>query len=144
MKIDLCAIFGVKPDQVFGVKGGTYTGKEKYRVHNNVLQWFAFPSDGWDTSGMEIDELLRLEIVIYPATEVEKTILGNLSEKYRKNGYIARDRDGEVYVYASNPKKYVWGYDCNDGPSNKLPYSHLFTFIQVDTGAIPIKDIIGE
>jgi hypothetical protein len=145
MKIDLCGIFGVKPDQVFGVKGEEYTGEKKYRVHDNVLQWLLiFKSGTWDTSRMEVNELLKLEIIRYPATEVEKTILVNLSEKYRKNGYIARDKNGVMYIFESCPAKYVWGYGCSYMTCFNLPYPHLFSYIQFETGAVPVKDIIGE
>ena len=58
-------------------------------------------------------------------TEDEKVILRNLPEKYK---WIARDKDGLIFLYAKKPSKceYSWG-GCK---YILLPLEHLFQFIQ--------------
>ena len=58
-------------------------------------------------------------------TEDEKIILKNIPKKYK---YIARDRDGLIFLYNKKPSKcdYSWiGYN-----SIAFPYYHLFQFIK--------------
>ena len=58
-------------------------------------------------------------------TEDEKIILKNIPKKYK---YIARDRNGLIFLYSKKPSKcdYSWiGY--ND---IAFPYYHLFQFIK--------------
>ena len=58
-------------------------------------------------------------------TEDEKVILRNLPEKYK---WIARDKNGLIFLYAKKPSKceYSWG-GCK---YMLLPLEHLFQFIK--------------
>lgn len=139
MKIDLCEIFGVKTDQVFHIKGSNFLIEDEYRVHEKVLQYSV--GDSWIQSSRKINEFHDFEIVFHYATDAEKTILKSLDEKY-KNGWIARDLCKDLYIYEKLPEKHEEYYAS--GLATRFPYSDLFQFIQFETGAIRIKDIIGE
>lgn len=145
VKIDLCKILCVKPDQVFylSVLDSYDVDKDQYKVHENVLQRFSQYAREWGESHLEVNDLKQCKVIFYTATEDEKTILRNLDKKYR-NWYVARDLCKELYIYEKLPKKRDEYYDSNDGLATRLLYSDLFQFIQFDTGAVPIKDIIGE
>ena len=58
-------------------------------------------------------------------TEDEKVILRNLPEKYK---WIARDKNGLIFLYAKKPSKYDYSWiGYND---KAFPYYHLFQFIK--------------
>ena len=63
-------------------------------------------------------------------TEDEKTILRNLPKKYK---WIAREYDGELYVYENKPVKmrYEWNRGVAGSSYNNLSlFQHLFQFIK--------------
>ena len=73
-------------------------------------------------------------------TEDEKVILRNLPEKYK---WIARDKNGLIFLYAKKPSKceYSWG-GCK---YMLLPLEHLFQFIQwEDNEPYSIKELLKE
>ena len=70
----------------------------------------------------------------------EKIILRNLPEKYK---WIARDKNGLIFLYAKKPSKceYSWG-GCK---YMLLPLEHLFQFIQwEDDEPYLIEKLLGE
>ena len=70
----------------------------------------------------------------------EKIILRNMPEKYK---WIARDKNGLIFLYAKKPSKceYSWG-GCK---YMLLPLEHLFQFIQwEDDEPYLIEDLLGE
>ena len=70
----------------------------------------------------------------------EKIILRNLPKKYK---YIARDKNGLIFIYAKKPSKceYSWG-GCK---YMLLPLEHLFQFIQwEDEEPYSIAELLGE
>lgn len=76
-------------------------------------------------------------------TEAEKTILGNL----RCNcNYIARDKDGRLYVYDRKPEKRteMWHGDNPNGLYNLFP-NPLFSFIKwEDEEPYLISDLLKD
>ena len=73
-------------------------------------------------------------------TEDEKVILRNLPEKYK---WIARDKNGLIFLYAKKPSKceYSWG-GCK---YMLLPLEHLFQFIQwEDNEPYLIEELLRE
>ena len=73
-------------------------------------------------------------------TEDEKVILRNLPKKYK---WIARDKNGWIFLYAKKPSKceYSWG-GCK---YMLLPLEHLFQFIQwEDNEPYLIEELLGE
>ena len=74
-------------------------------------------------------------------SEDEKAILKVLlKEKYK---WIARDKNGCLYVYASKPKKVItiWGGSALP----MMPFNHLFQFIEwEDDEPYSIEKLLGE
>lgn len=137
IKIDLCKILGVKPDQVFylSVLDSYDVDKDQYKVHENVLQRFSQYAREWQESHLEVNDLKQCKVVLRSATEDEKTILRSLDEKYRKKG--------NIYRLTTEKLRIVVRTECYE--DFYFPYSDLFQFIQQgDNYGVPIKDIIGE
>ena len=74
-------------------------------------------------------------------TEDEKAILKVLlNEKYK---WIARDKNGCLYVYASKPEKVITIWEGSGLPM--IPFYNLFQFIQwEDEEPYSIEDLLGE
>ena len=74
-------------------------------------------------------------------TEDEKAILKVLlKEKYK---WIARDKNGCLYVYASKPEKVITIWEGSGLPM--MPFNHLFQFIKwEDEEPYSIEDLLGE
>ena len=60
-------------------------------------------------------------------SNIEKVILGNMSKEFK---YIARDDDGELYVYENKPKKGKCHWHDNSTIYRLDFYNHLFDFIK--------------
>ena len=74
-------------------------------------------------------------------TEDEKAILKVLlNEKYK---WIARDKNGCLYVYASKPEKVITIWEGSGLPM--MPFNHLFQFIKwEDEEPYSIEELLGE
>ena len=73
-------------------------------------------------------------------TEDEKVILRNLPKDYK---WIARDKNGCLYAYASKPKKGIIMWESDGLPM--IPFAHLFQFIKwEDEEPYSIEDLLGE
>lgn len=61
-------------------------------------------------------------------TEDEKVILRNLHKKYK---WIARDGNGDIFIFPDKPIKYesVWDY-CGRESKSLILFSYLFEFIK--------------
>ena len=135
----------------------------KYLYHcKNSAQFLNLDYDGFlwirnfDENLKCIDDLNELDIMKvykdYTLTELlwerkeepkptydEKIILRNLPKKYK---YIARDKNGLIFLYAKKPNKceYSWG-GCK---YMLLPLEHLFQFIQwEDEEPYSIAELLG-
>lgn len=75
-------------------------------------------------------------------TETEKVILSNLPKECK---YIARDREGNLYVHLLSPRK-EWGQWLSKGSIESLVvYNHLFNFIKwEDEFPTLIEDLLKE
>ena len=73
--------------------------------------------------------------------EDEKAILKVLlKEKYK---WIARDKNGCLYVYASKPEKVITIWEGSGLPM--MPFNHLFQFIKwEDEEPYSIEELLGE
>ena len=73
--------------------------------------------------------------------EDEKAILKVLlKEKYK---WIARDKNGCLYVYASKPEKVITIWESSGLPM--MPFNHLFQFIKwEDDEPYLIEELLGE
>ena len=74
-------------------------------------------------------------------TEDEKAILKVLlKEKYK---WIARDKNGCLYVYASKPEKVITIWEGSGLPM--MPFNHLFQFIKwEDDEPYSIEELLGK
>ena len=63
-------------------------------------------------------------------TDDEKVILRNIKKNYK---YIARDREGELFVYREAPYKNIEGWYANKSKSMEA-FNHLFQFIKWEDG----------
>ena len=73
-------------------------------------------------------------------TKDEKVILRNLPKEYK---WIARDKNGLIFLYAKKPSKYDYSWiGYND---KAFPYYHLFQFIKwEDEKPYSIEKLLGE
>lgn len=110
------------------------------KVYSLTLQCKAMPKN-WD----EYDEIIfeRKPIVKKPTlTDAEKVILESLDKKWE---YIARDKDGELYVYEGKPHRHTtsWSSDWDDEDDDMSLFEHLFSFIKwEDEEPYKIEDLI--
>ena len=73
-------------------------------------------------------------------TEDEKVILRSLPKEYK---WIARDKNGCLYVYASKPEKVITIWEGSGLPM--IPFDHLFQFIKwEDEEPYLIEKLLGE
>lgn len=142
MKIDWCNVFGVKPEQVFRMKSGCVVLAGEFKVSENVLLSTNNKKECWEDCIIPLTVMSEIEVLLYPATDAEKIVLNYLDEKW-KNGYIARDKDGEICIFENKPEKDSKYYAVSYGYYKSLPYQNLFPWLQFETGAVPIRDIIG-
>ena len=72
--------------------------------------------------------------------EDEKVILRSLPKDYK---WIARDKNGCLYVYASKPEKVITIWEGSGSPM--IPFDHLFRFIKwEDDEPYLIENLLGE
>ena len=76
-------------------------------------------------------------------TPQERTLLEALEDKWK---YIARDKEGDLYIYGTAPQKnslFRWGYSVVN--AGFTPFNHLFTFITwEDTEPYSIKELLDN
>ena len=85
-------------------------------------------------------ELLWERKEIPQLTEDEKAILRNVPKHYE---WIARDKNGHLYIYASKPNKGITMWQ--DSELLMMPFDHLFQFIKwEDDEPYSIEDLLGK
>ena len=79
----------------------------------------------------------------YQFSANEKTILRSLNEKWK---WLARDKDGILYVYTHRPIRSGENYTFSDGSWEKFnTFGHLFQSIQwTDDEPVEIEKVIRE
>lgn len=88
----------------------------------------------------------RKEIVVPEINELEKKILGALPFKYNQ-WYIARDKNGNLFIYKHKPIKCLMGYitDTIDGCEPFTIYNSYFNYIKFgDEYIFRICDLYGR
>lgn len=82
------------------------------------------------------------EEYIFELTDAEKVILNNLPEGYN---YIARDSDGELFIYEDKPKKYRNTWSDNEYYKSMELFNDLFKFIKwEDDKPYSIEELLKE
>ena len=140
MNINLSEQFGIPEDVEFTLGENTMI----YKINKNIL--YVKFTRGWDKSGESINAINGREVsIVSVITDVEEVILENLPERY-KEGWIARDviDDKEIFAYSTEPRKSVGSYGIKEGDYVSLPYNHLFSSIQYDTGAKKISELLEQ
>ena len=111
MKIDLCKLLGVEEGEEFIVefKDG-HTNDCKYRVMNNIMEWSERETkyDGdYNPTCFSLNDANKVKNIIKlpKKKEFSQDTLNFFKCIDKKFEWIARDRDGEVWIYISKPKK---------------------------------------
>ena len=143
MKIDLCKLFRVEEGEEFKLK--LFGAIGKYRLKNGKLEYYDDFINKWVESTISMNHILDSEIIKLPKKkEFSQDTLNFFKCIDKKYKWIAKDKDGEVYVYINKPKKedVSWDNFSFYKPLDIIKDS-LFTEIKwEDEGPIYIDDYV--
>ena len=104
MKIDLCKLLGVEEGEEFKLK--LFGAIGKYRLKNGKLEYYDDFINKWVESTISMNDILDSEIIkLSKKKQFSQDTLNFFKCIDKKFEWIARDRDGEVWIYISKPKK---------------------------------------
>ena len=112
--LDLCKIFGVEEGEKFKIDGY----EDIYFIENGYLYYIG--DCGEKKSYLNINDVVEKNIIKLPKkkefTDDELCILRNIDKEYK---WIAKDRDGDLWIYTNKPKKEYDRYwkDCSSSKS---------------------------
>ena len=102
MRIDLCKLLGVEEGEEFNIEGFGI----KYRIYNNRLECYDANFKEWIYCTLGFNKLIASEIIKLPKKkEFSQDTLNFFKCIDKKYEWIAKDKDGEVYIYIDKPKK---------------------------------------
>ena len=113
--LDLCKIFGVEEGEKFKF----YGYGDIYFIQNGYLYFIDIDSTE-KKSYLNINDVVGKNIIKIPKkknfTDDELCILRNIDKEYK---WIAKDRDGDLWIYTNKPKKEYDRYwrDCSSSKS---------------------------
>lgn len=125
--LDLCKLLGVEEEQNFRVNDTYADGI--YRIKNNKVQFYDVWAKDFSDSSLSFNEIAGKEIIIvkkYKLTKNTYTLLSML-----KFDWIAKDENGDVYVFPYRPDKKdsIWD-GCSDIYFSNHAYKNLdFSFL---------------
>lgn len=128
--IDLCKLFGVEEGEEFKIKGRDYSTRTTFKIQGNQL--FSSCCGLTGESGLQLNDLDDVEEVIKLSKKKEFTndelcILRNADKKYK---WIARDEDGELYLFKEKPCKSLGVWETKSVRTTEfLCYNYLFQSI---------------
>ena len=129
MKIDLCKIFGVEEGEEFKINEFPFK-TNKYKVYKNELQFKTEYDDIWRLSNMEINCIVNCEVIKLPKkkefSDDELAIMRSLPKEFE---WMARDDDGELYIFDKKPKNINGIWDNYDRGRDFNFFEHLFKSI---------------
>lgn len=145
--LDLCKIFGVEEGEEFKIYG--------YEAIYFILNGYLYIIDINNTkkkSFLSINDIVGKNIIKIPKkknfTDDELCILRNINKEYK---WIAKDRDGDLWIYTNEPKKEDDGHwrDCSSKSLSFEPLdifkNSLFTEIKwEDEEPIRIDDYVDR
>ena len=145
--IDLCKLFGVEEGEEFKF----YGYEPIYFIQNGYLYFIDIDSIE-KKSYLNINNVVGKNIIKLPKkkefTDDELCILRNIDKEYK---WIAKDRDGDLWIYTNKPKKEDDGYwrDCSSKSLSFEPLdifkNSLFTEIEwEDEEPICIDDYVDR
>ena len=133
MKIDLCKLFGVEEGEEFKVdRGVNYPRNNTYFVKNNILLYKNEQAGVViEESNLGINNLNQIkEIIKLPKKkQFSQDTLNFFKCIDKKYEWIARDEDGEVWLFKNKPKKIadgIWDATGDDFESATLVNLLLF------------------
>ena len=112
--LDLCKIFGVEKGEKFKIDGY----EDIYFIENGYLYYIG--DYGEKKSYLNINDVAGKNVIKLPKkkefTDDELCILRNIDKEYK---WIAKDRDGDLWIYTNKPKKEYDRYwkDCSSSKS---------------------------
>ena len=112
--LDLCKIFGVEEGEKFKIDGY----EDIYSIENGYLYYIG--DYGEKKSYLNINDVAGENIIKLPKkkqfTDDELCILRNIDKEYK---WIAKDIDGDLWIYTNKPKKEYDRYwkDCSSSKS---------------------------
>ena len=130
MKIDLCKLFGVEEGEEFKFNIGK--AYYKYIINCNELVYYDENKKEWVKSSKNIiiNDLPNLKIVKLPKKKEfkddELAIMRSLPKEYE---WMARDDDGELYIFDKKPKNINGIWDNYDRIRDFDFFEHLFKSI---------------
>ena len=113
--LDLCRLFGVEEGEKFKF----YEYGDIYFIQNGYLYFIDIDSIE-KKSYLNINNVVGKNIIKIPKKKVfaddELCILRNIDKEYK---WIAKDRDGDLWIYTNKPKKEYDRYwkDCSSSKS---------------------------
>lgn len=134
MKIDLCKIFGVEEGEEFRIELDNVLLEVKYKIKNNIMEWSEIGTKfegNYHRTSFAINDVNRIiNIIKLPKkkefTDNELAIMRSLPKEYE---WMARDDDGELYIFDKKPKNINGIWDNNDRLNDFYFFEHLFKSI---------------
>ena len=145
--LDLCKIFGVEEGEKFKIDGY----EDIYFIENGYLYYIG--DCGEKKSYLNINDVAGKNVIKLPKkkefTDDELCILRNIDKEYK---WIAKDIDGDLWIYTNKPKKEYDRYwkDCSSSKSLSFEpldifKNSLFTEIEwEDEEPICIDDYVNR
>lgn len=128
MKIDLCKLLGVEEGEEFKLK--LFGAIGKYRLKNGKLEYYDDFVNKWVESTISMNDILESEIIKLPKKkQFSQDTLNFFKCIDKKYEWIARDEDGEVWLFKNKPKKIadgIWDATGDDFESATLVNLLLF------------------
>ena len=117
MKIDLCRLFGVEEGEEFilETKDGWFNDL-KYKIENNIIKVATIEYSDYSQSSFNLNEFVYIEKIIKlpKKKQFSQDTLNFFKMIDKRWEWIAKDKDGRVFVYDGKPiktKSYNW--DCS-------------------------------
>lgn len=143
--IDLCKLFGVEDGEEFKLKGEN-KAKCRFRIYDNEFQYYSDNLEQWLHSIISLNSAAEFEIIKLPKkkefTDDELCILKSIGKTW---DWIARDKDGKLYLYHKKPVKRKDTKDKWVGSAwiDFYMYDHLFNSITwEDEEPVSIDDYV--
>ena len=131
--IDLCKVFGVEEGEKFRFKNAfNEESPFVYIIKNNeLLSSGVFKRDGFRICNLSLNAICNMEVIKLlkkkEFTDDELCILRNIDKNYK---WIARDEDGELYLFKEEPCKKLGFWETKSVRTTEfLCYNYLFQSI---------------
>ena len=106
--IDLCKVFGVEEGEEFKIiDSKCENNNNKYVINDGQIYYNSLVHEHyWSVSYLELNEISGAKIIKLPKkkqfTDDELVIIRNIDKKFK---WIARDRDGSLYLHEEKTEK---------------------------------------